>query len=137
MSKHLVEFPAQLHNLRNTTLNEVIVGLKIDNLFAEPAKDLMGQTGREYMVIMIDVTDQKPDENAEDPIKDRFMKKLHAMIGEYADLTGEDRDSVRNTIKKLMIEKGMIEESMKEADYKDLARACNLVDKMIKEHGAA
>lgn len=136
MSKHIIEFPAQLDSFRTRKVtSDAIVGLSVDQLYVKNTTNLIEKIGSEYIVIMIDVTEHKPDEGVEDPMKDRFMKKLHAMIGEYGDLAGLDRDTARSAIKTLMIENGLIEESMSEAGYKELAKACNLVDKLINEYG--
>ena len=137
MSKHVIQFPAQFHNYRGTTLGDTLIGLRVDKIYAEKTKDLVGKMGHEYMVVLIDVTGVEVDDNTPDPLKGRFMKKLHVMIAEYAELIEQDPEVTKGVVRQLMIDQKLIEKSTSEADYKGLAQACNIVQQLIgKENGS-
>lgn len=133
--KHVIQFPATLHNLKNTTINEVIIGFNVQKEFSEPAQDLIGKIGHEYMVFLVDMTDVDKTEKGPNPLRDRFLKKFHLMIDEYAEIAGLEKEKAKDIVRGLMIENGMIKESTKEASFTDLAKSCNIIQKLIDEHG--
>lgn len=64
----------------------------------------------------------------------KFNRILYSLIREYADVSGEDPQIVKDKVKKYLIEKSFIKQSLSEADLKGLAVGCNLVEIMIKNN---
>lgn len=62
-----------------------------------------------------------------------LRKRMHRLIGEFADCTGRYPDEARAELKEHLISIQMIKKSTKELDLKGLAIAGNIVAGWIKE----
>lgn len=122
-----VFFAAQLDSFRITKIGDRILSLHTYEKFAaEIAKLTSGKMGKEYIVIMI------PSENKEEVDEfrnetpketcERFRKRMNALIGELADVTGVDREKLRIDLKTDWVKRGIIKESTMELDVAGYAQ---------------
>ena len=129
-------FPAQLHSFRGTTIGDIHITFRVDQIYADDVVKYASKIGSEYMVLLTDVSGTpEVDEESTDPIRAKFNSKLHFLISDYSKLKEVDKDVIKDEVRSLMIEKKLIETSVAEADYKGLAIACNLLEELIKDHG--
>lgn len=130
----MITFPAQYHSFRKTTLGDNLIVLCVDSNYSKSISGLVEQKiGTEYLVHLEDVTNETNINNTPEELTGKFTKKLHALLGELAELKNVKPDKAKTRLKEHLKKVGMIKESTKELDIKGQAIACNIVEKWIKE----
>lgn len=93
--------------------------------------------GTEYIVVFIP-TDKKEEleqfktESAEET-KERFRKRLNALIGEYAKVIGDRAEKVREVLKQNWKLRGIIKESTTELDIAGYAGRITELQELIHD----
>ena len=131
----MIKFPAQYHSFRKTTLGDNLITFCVDGAYSKSISELVEQKiGTEFMLHLEDVTNETNINHTPRELTDRFQNKLHGLLGELAELKGIKPEEAKKKLKKVLIEKGMIEKSTKELDLKGQAKACAIVEKWIENH---
>lgn len=115
----MIFFAAQLHRFNILTSGDRIITLSSYDKFAEEISKITNSgMGKEFVVIMIPTEDQaQVDEfrnESPEETKERFRKRMNALIGELAQLKGTSAEKLREELKKEWIEKGLIQKSTTE-----------------------
>lgn len=132
----MLKFPAQLHNFRKTTIGDNLITLSIAGDYSDQVVDVVRKKiGTEFIVYLEDVTQTTNLNEDSVELKERFIRKMHVLIGEYAELEPMSKDLAKDLLKKELKSKGLIEKSTKELNIKGLAIACNIVEDWINNHG--
>lgn len=125
-----MEIIAQLHNLRKTTLGDVLVTLSIDRSMAGSAAELMFHDVGTQFRVTLEAEGKEKDLN--EPTTRKFQKKMHELIREVAEDQGDTEENVKETLKKELIKQGLIEKSTTELDIKGYTKA-NIILQRWKE----
>lgn len=127
-----IRFPAQFYSFRASTIGDRIISFRVDEMYAEQIKDLVSvRMGTEYIITLI-----KTEQNMEDELKslkERLYKKMHILIHEYSDKSGENEKKVKDVLKSYLKSQGAISESTKELDTKGVAMANNKLEEWISK----
>lgn len=130
--KLLLKFPAQLHNFRKTTIGDNLITFSVDRAYSDQIIDVIRkEIGTEFVIYLEDVTSETNLNEDSVQVRERFVHKMHALLGELAELSGRDKEAEKTSLKKELIKKGLIKESTKELNLKGLGIACNIVEEMI------
>jgi len=138
MSEKFIQFPGQYNGFRVTTIGDRVISLRVDQAYAETIKDIITKNiGTEFIVTLVDVTSETnfDEERRNDVIRERFYKKMHALINELADIRGKTQEETKDHLKHWLIEKKLIENSTKELSIKGIAIANNYLDRLISKYG--
>ena len=131
----MIKFPAQYHSFRKTTLGDNLITLVVDSNYSKDISPLVEEKiGTQYIVHLEDVTNETNINNTPRELTDRFQNKLHGLLGELAELKDVKPEEAKKKLKKVLIDKGMIEKSTKELDLKGQAKACAIVEGWIENH---
>lgn len=131
----MTKFPAQFHGFRKTIMGENLITFCVDKLYSETLKDLVVKDiGTEFVVHLEDVTSETNLNEDPEELKSRFVKKMHGLLAEYAEIRQISPEETKEDLKNRLKERKMIENSTKELDIKGLAIACSMVEKLIDEH---
>ena len=132
----MIKFPGQYHSFRKTTLGDNLITFCVDANYSKMISSLVEQKiGTEFMIHLEDVTSETNINNTSFELDEKFVKKLHGLLGEYAELVGIKPEEAKKKLKGQLMRMELISQSTKELDIKGQAIACNLVEKWIKEHG--
>lgn len=83
------------------------------------------EQGTQFIVILIDANSKEAEEFVEETpeeTKDRFRKRMNALINTAAEQRGQNPKEFREEYKKVLISKGIIKESTNELDLQGYAR---------------
>lgn len=131
----MIKFPGQYYNFRKTTLGENIISFSVDKLYSQSIKELVStDIGTEFVVHLEEVTDKTNINQDNKEIRERFVNKMHAQLGELAELKDITPKKAKDRLKEHLKEMGLIKESTKELDLKGIAIANNIVRKWIEEN---
>lgn len=131
----MIKFPGQYRNFRKTTIGENIISFSVDRLYAESIKDLVStDIGTEFVVYLENVTESTNLNKDNKELRERFVNKMHAQLGELAELKNVKPEKAKDKLKEKLKEMKLIEKSTKELDLKGLAIANNIVRKWIEEN---
>lgn len=133
-----IQFAGQFHGFRATTLGDRIISFRVDELYADSVKELVStRIGTEFVITLVNVTDETNlnDGSVNRTIQERFYKKLHVLLNDYAVIKEIEPEEAKEELKKELAKRGMIEKSTKELDVKGLAVANNIVEQWIEKHG--
>lgn len=122
-----MEIHGQLHNLRKTTLGDVLITISVDRSQAGTAAELMFHDVGTQFKISLEVEGQEEDLN--EPTTRKFQKKMHELIREVAEHLGESEDEIKNRLRVHLISKEIIEKSTTELDIKGYT----IANKILKE----
>lgn len=130
----MIKFAAQLHGFRKTTIGDNIVSFSVDRIYSDSIKEIVGEEIGTQYIVHLESVNTGTNMNV-DPIdlKERFVKKLHALLGQLAEAKGETPKMVKDKLKNYLKLHKIIEESTKELDIKGLAIASNIVQKWLNE----
>lgn len=130
----MIKFAAQLHGFRKTTIGDNIVSFSVDRVYSESIKEIVGEDIGTQYIIHLEAVNTGTNLNV-DPVelKDRFVKKLHALLGQLAEAKGTKPEEEKERLRKHLISLKLMEKSTKELDVKGLAIGCNIVEKWINE----
>ena len=136
MPENLLKFPAQLHAFRKTTLGDNLITFSIDRAYSDQVVDIVRkEIGTEFVVYLEDVTKETNLNEDRVEVRERFVRKMHALLGELSELLGTTKEEEKEHLKEVLKKKGVIKESTKELDLKGLAQACNYLEDKIAKHG--
>ncbi len=131
-----IEFPGQYHNFRKTTIGDNIVSFFVDRSQSQQIKELVTEEiGTEYMITLVPTSANNSTQDG-DPkeLTQRFMNKLHGLLGEYAQKEGlRNVEEAKRKLKEHLIETRMINKSTKELDIRGLAKSCRIVEEWINQ----
>lgn len=132
------DIPAQIHNVKKTTMNDVIISFRVDGMYAYTCSELFQTNiGTEFVMKLekVDTTTVLGDPSQHDAKSphERLWGKMHALINLYANKTGIYSETIKDKLKEELKGKGLMNESTKELNLKGLAIACNLLEEWIKE----
>ena len=130
----MIKFPAQYHSFRKTTLGDSLIVFSVDRAYSQSIKELVStDIGTEYVVHLEDVTSQTNLNEDNKELKERFVNKMHGLLGRVAEERNVEPEKVKDKLKEKLKEIGLIEKSTKELDLKGLAIACNTVEKWLNK----
>ncbi len=130
------DIPAQIHNIRKTTLGEVIITFRVDELYADTVSELfLKKIGTQFVMKLEDVS---PDtvlggNDMNDTTKEKFNRQLFATMRNYQERSGTEEKEVKIKLAKAMHKRGIDYTSRKELGIKELAIAISIVDSWINE----
>ncbi len=128
------EIPSQLHNIKKTTQNDIIISFRVDGAYANTVADLFQEpVGTEFKMNLDKVSTTMGDGDSNKSAKEKFWGKLHALLGLHAEIMGWTPEQSKDNLKNWLVYSEMIEKSTTELDVKGLAIACNQVEGWIKQ----
>jgi hypothetical protein len=116
---NMIVYAAQFDGFSVSKLGDRVLKLRAYDKFAEEiSKVTNGKIGQEYVVVMIPSSDKESladftEENPEQT-KERFRKRMNALINEYAETTHKDPIATREEFKNELKFSGIVKESTKE-----------------------
>lgn len=133
----MIKFPAQFHSYRKTTMGESLITFSVDRACSKDTMDLVGkEIGTQFILHLEDITQDTSLHKDPDELNNRFVRKLHFLLSEYAEQSGMKPEEAKNQLKETLKDKKLIEKSTTELDIKGLAIACNIVDDWIQKNGS-
>ena len=123
-----MDFPAYLHNFRKTVMGENIISLSVDSAFSKQITDVLNIENGSRLLVRIEVADEQKEVPQNNDTKEKFRKTMHVKIREVADSRDKTEKEIKDSLKAILIGKGIIKESTTELDLKGYAIACNLLD---------
>lgn len=122
-----MEYKAQLHSVRKTTIGDVLITLSIDKAYAGSAAELMfHDIGTQFGVTMIE-DGEVNDEGNNDALR-KFQIKMHAKIRDVAEQTLKTEEEIKSKLKAQLKVEHLIKESTTELTIKGYLRAIHLLD---------
>src|SRR3990167_10123222 len=127
---NMIVFAAQLHRFNILTSGDRIITLSSYQQYAEEISKITNSgMGKEFVVIMIpSESTQEIDEfrnETPDETKERFRKRMNALIGELAKIDGRSAERVREDLKSKWVKEGLIKKSTTEFDIAGYAARIN------------
>lgn len=133
MAKELIKFPGQFHSFRKTTLGDNLITFSVDRAYSQSIKELVStDIGTEYVVHLEDVTSSTNLNKDNKELKERFMNKMHGLLGQLAEEKGCTPEIAKEKLRSKLREMDLIKKSTTELDLKGLSIACNIVEKWLK-----
>ena len=128
----MIKFAAHLHGFRKTTIGDNIVSFSVDRSYSDQIKDIVGEEIGTQYIVHLEQVNTGTNVNV-DPIelKERFVKKMHALLGQLAELKVEKPEKTKDRLREHLKELKIIKESTKELDIKGLAVSCNILEKWM------
>lgn len=130
-------FPAQFNRFSKNVMGDNIISLRVDARFSSDISELVAKNiGTEFMIHMVEVDiNLPPPEPVGTDLKEKFWKKMHSLINDFAVLNGESPEYIKKNLKSQLKLEDLIESSTKELDIKGLSRACEILEKWIADYG--
>lgn len=114
----MIFFAAQLHRFSISVSGDRIITLSSYDKFAEEISKITNAgMGKEYIVVMIPTDSPESEEfrnESPEETKERFQKRMHALITELAELEGATPEEMKKVLKKEWIDEGIIMKSTTE-----------------------
>lgn len=135
----MIVFPIQIDGFRISKIGDRTLTLHTYEEYAdEVAKMTNGPMGTEYIAMFIkaenkEELEQFKNETAEET-KERFRKRMNALIGELATIRGERAEKIREDLKRDWKLRGIIKESTTELDVPGYAGRITELLKTINEY---
>lgn len=130
------DIPAQLNSIRKTTVGDIIISFRVDELYNDSVQELfLKKVGTEFIMKLEDVTTGTVigGQTENDDTKSRFFRQLHAKMRELGERGGVDEEQMRIGLFTKLRKRGIDVQSTKELDIKGLAVAISIVAKMLEE----
>lgn len=117
----MITFAGQLDGFRISKIGDRVLSIRTYDQYAEDVSKVINEPmGSEFIVIMIPTKDKESvkqwQEETPEETKERFRRRMNALVNEYAELLNEDAKEVRTQIKVELQKQGIISESTKELD---------------------
>jgi len=108
------------------------IALDVEDLHADMVKDMaMSPLGTHYLIVAYeiskDVSDIQEAHSDGDANRNKLMKQMHAVIGEYSEQTGITDAKMKIILRSRLKQHHIIEKSMSELDEQKLAQAIYLL----------
>lgn len=130
------DIPAQLHNIRKTTMGEIIISFRVDELYTETVQELfLKKIGTEFVMKLEDVTSNTVlgGEPMNNDTRDKFFRQLHAKMREFEERSGTNEVEVKQKLIMALSKRNIDEVSTKDLDIKGLAIAISIVSEWLNE----
>lgn len=120
-------FPATFADFR-PRIGSRRITFEIDDIHKELSEKIGNSSiGTHFLLVAYEIGEEAKaiQEAHVDPAaaKNKLIKRLHATVGEYAELTGVGEDIIKNVLRLRLRHHGLIEKSMSELDEASGARA--------------
>ena len=122
----MVIFPIQIDSFRISKIGDRTLTLHTYEEYADEVSKLTNsQMGKEYIAVFIPTEKKEELEQfrSETPeeTKERFRKRMNALIGELGTIQGESAEKIREVLKRDWILRGIIKKSTTELDIQGYA----------------
>lgn len=130
------DIPAQLNAIRKTTIGDIILSFRVDELYAESVQELfIKKVGTEFVMKLEDVTSSTmldTEGESSDSTKEKFFRQLRAKMREYEEISKNSDKEVKTRLLIALSKRGIEIESTKELGIKELAIAIGVIDNWLK-----
>jgi len=127
-----MQFSAQLHNFRKTTLGDNLITLSVDSVFSKTISELIEKDIGTQFTVTLDEEGVVDEKSANKDTRERMWGRMHALINDLSEVLGIEPEKAKHLLKIRLKDSGMINLSTTELDIKGIIKACHILDEMIK-----
>lgn len=129
-------FPVQFNRFSKNVMGDNIISFRVDALYSKDISELVAKDiGTEFMCTLIEADVAMPEAQASPDVKERFVRKMHVLISDLAELKGTSAKDEKEELRAMLKEEKLIEKSTTELTLKGYAIACDYLEKQIQEYG--